>query len=59
MTDFMLTMDRSRWLRVRALRALAEQPRLFANLLAMHVGKLSLSEFAWTGLSLGRRILAA
>ena len=59
MADFMLTMDRAGWLRTRALHALAEQPRLFANLLAMHVGKLPFTEFAWTGLSLGRRILTA
>ena len=37
MADFMLTLDRSRWLRGRALSALASHPDLFGSLLAMHV----------------------
>ncbi len=43
MADFMLLMDRSAWLRSRALPALAARPDLFANLLAMHVGKLDVA----------------
>lgn len=53
MADFMLTMDRWPALQSRALRALASRPELFSNLLAMHVGKLSLTGFAGTGIRLG------
>ena len=45
MGDLMLTLDRSRWLRVRALRALAARPALFAGLLAMHTGESRLPAF--------------
>lgn len=53
MADFMLTLDRWPRLRVRALKALSAKPELFANLLAMHVGKLSLPDFVRTGAQLG------
>ena len=57
MADFMLTMDRWPLLQSRALRALASRPDLFADLLAMHVGKLSVTGFLKTGLHLGWEIV--
>ena len=59
MADFMLTMDRSSWLRNRALGALSMQPELFANLLAAHVGRASLAQFAATAATLGWEIATA
>jgi flavin-dependent dehydrogenase len=57
MADFMLTLDRSRWLRGRALAALASHPELFGSLLAMHVGAARPRAFAASCLTLGWRIL--
>ena len=57
MADFMLTMDRSQWLRGRALPALAAHPDLFGSLLAMHVGAGRTQTFAATCLALGWKIL--
>jgi flavin-dependent dehydrogenase len=57
MADFMLTLDRSRWLRSRALPVLSSHPRLFASLLAMHVGDATPQSFAVSCLSLGWKIL--
>lgn len=57
MADFMLLMDRSRWLRNRALPALAARPDLFANLLAMHAGKLGIAGFMSTSLRLGWKMV--
>jgi flavin-dependent dehydrogenase len=59
MAQFMLTMDRSSWLRRRALGALAARPELFANLLAAHVGHLNLRQFAATAATLGWEIATA
>jgi len=59
MADFMLTMDRSSWIRRRALCALSARPDLFARLLAGHVGTLNLAEFARTAASLGWEIATA
>lgn len=53
MADFMLLLDRSGWVRRRALPALAARPDLFAQLLAMHVGNLCLAEFMSTTVQLG------
>jgi flavin-dependent dehydrogenase len=58
MADLMLTMDGRRRLRTRALTALSADPRLFARMLAMHVGGLSSLDFYTTGLTLGFRMLA-
>ena len=59
MADLMLSLDRCAWLRRRALRALASEPRIFAALLAMHVGASSAADFARHGiLPLGCGILA-
>ncbi len=59
MAEFMLLLDRSERLRRRALSALATRPDLFANLLAMHVGRLSAGRFAATAASLGWEVLTA
>jgi len=59
MADFMLTMDRWRWLRKRALPSLAARPELFEGLLAMHVGVGRPAEFAVNCLSLGWSMLTA
>ena len=59
MADFMLTMDRWRWLRKRALASLAARPELFEGLLAMHVGVARPGDFAANCLSLGWRMLTA
>ncbi len=38
MADFMLLLDRSPWLRRRALRIMASKPAIFGSLLALHTG---------------------
>jgi flavin-dependent dehydrogenase len=57
MGEMMLLMDRSTWLRRRALRAMASNPPIFRRLLAMHVGALSLPGFAATSAELGWRVI--
>jgi flavin-dependent dehydrogenase len=57
MSRLMLLMGGSGRLRHRAIRAMASQPRLFADMLAMHVGELSPSAFAISGLALGWQML--
>lgn len=59
MADFMLLMDRSKFLRDRSLLALARYPHLFANLLAMHVGELNPVRFATTATALGLAVIAS
>jgi flavin-dependent dehydrogenase len=59
MADFMLTMDRRRGLRERALPALAARPDLFRGLLAMHVGAARPADFAANCLALGWRMLTS
>lgn len=60
MSRSMLLMDRSRWLRRRSLRALARQPKLFARMLAVHVGEMRLKDFGASGLlNLGWHLLRA
>jgi menaquinone-9 beta-reductase len=60
MARLLLTMDRSRWLRQRSLRALAAEPALFSRLLAMHVGiPASPGEAAHSLCALGWRLLTA
>jgi menaquinone-9 beta-reductase len=58
MADVMLLFDGRERLRTRALAALAADPRLFARMLAMHVGELSPFGFCSTGVTLGYRMLA-
>ncbi len=59
MAEMMLLLDRSEWLRNRALAALASKPAIFERLLAMHVGALSLPAFASTSAELGWRLLVS
>lgn len=58
MARLMLSLDRFPTIRPRALRAMAREPAIFANLLAMHVGSLSSTDFLFHGmLPLGRQML--
>ncbi|SPF41100.1 Monooxygenase, FAD-binding [Candidatus Sulfopaludibacter sp. SbA4] len=57
MADVMLLLDRRTRLRRRALRTMASHPRLFARMLAMHVGQLSPLDFFTNGLAFGWRLL--
>lgn len=60
MADLMLALDRYAWLRRRTLRAMAAEPSILANLVAMHVGSLSSADFVFHGmLPLGRQILVS
>jgi flavin-dependent dehydrogenase len=58
MSRAMLLLDARRRLRGRVLRAMAAEPRLFAGLLAMHVGELPLGGFLANSLALGWRMLS-
>ena len=57
MADFMLLLDGRRRLRRRALRAFSAKPRLFARLLAMHVGELTTLDFFTNSVALGWNML--
>jgi flavin-dependent dehydrogenase len=57
MAELMLLMGSSRRLHSRAIRAMASQPGLFSQMLAMHVGELSPIAFATNGLALGWQML--
>lgn len=57
MARLMLTLDWKDWFRRRVMQAFNAEPRLFARMLAMHVGALSPVQFAANGLFLGRRML--
>ena len=60
MASLMLQLDRSPWLRQRALHAFAADPQIFARQLAMHVGASTVADFVCGSmLPLGRRILSA
>jgi flavin-dependent dehydrogenase len=60
MSALMLSMDRSAWVRRRALRALSCEPRIFATQLAMHVGEATTVDFIRRSLlPLGRHMLTA
>ena len=56
MSRLMLLMGGHGRLRQRAIRAMACDPRLFADMLAMHVGELSPFDFAIDGVALGWRM---
>ena len=58
MSELMLLLDRSRRLRGRTIHAMAADPRLFARLIAMHVGELPISGCLANGLALGWRMLS-
>jgi flavin-dependent dehydrogenase len=57
MSRLMLLMSANGPLRGRAVRAMASDPRLFARMLAMHVGELSPFDCAINGLALGWQML--
>ena len=60
MANLMLALDRYSWLRRRALHAMASDPSILANLVAMHVGSSSSAEFVFHGmLPLGKQILVS
>ena len=59
MSQFLLALDRKEWLRDRAMRAFESHHGLFARMLALHVGALSATECATTGIMLGWRLLSA
>jgi hypothetical protein len=60
MARSMLLLDSKAWLRRRTLRAFAREPRLFEQLLAVHVGELRLSSLGARGLAdLGWQVLRA
>lgn len=53
MARFLLTLDRSTWLRSRVLAAFSARPELFGDLLAAHLGRLDLPQLAATAAALG------
>jgi hypothetical protein len=58
MANAMLLMDKSAWVRSRALRAFERKPRLFEQMLSVHVGEHPLVPFGAHGfLNLGWRLL--
>ena len=57
MADLMLLLDRHGSLRSRVLRAFASRPPLLSDMLAMHVGELSILGCASNGLALGWQML--
>jgi flavin-dependent dehydrogenase len=57
LAGMMLQLDHRRRLRSRVIRAMAGRPKLFADMLAMHVGELSTTDFLSNGLALGWRML--
>jgi flavin-dependent dehydrogenase len=57
MADMMLLLDGRRRLRTRALEVLSADPRLFARMLALHVGSFSPFDSIATGLTLSYRML--
>jgi flavin-dependent dehydrogenase len=60
MARSMLLLDAHRWLRSRALRAFAREPRLFQQLLSVHVGETPLAKVGVRGLAdLGWHLLRA
>ncbi len=58
MAKLMLALDWNIPLRQRVMRAFGSNPKLFAAMLAMHVGELSRKEFAANSLSLGWLLLS-
>jgi hypothetical protein len=58
MGDFMLLMDRLNFLQQRTIDAFSVRPKLFADMLAMHVGQLSPTRFAAAAAMLGWQMVA-
>ena len=59
MADLLLLLDRHRGLRRCAMNAFASHPRVFARLLAMHVGECSTLGFLTNSLAFGWRMLTS
>lgn len=59
MGRLMLALDGRPWLRERAIRVMARDARLFARLLAVHIGAVSRVHLAATGAMLGWRLVGA
>ncbi len=59
MARLMLTLDWNNFFRQRVMRAFASDPRMFARMLAMHVGEVPARDFANIGMELGWRMLRA
>jgi menaquinone-9 beta-reductase len=59
MGRMMLALDGRPWLRERTIRAMATDARVFARLLAVHIGAKSQVHLAATGAMLGWRLVAA
>ena len=59
MARLMLTLDWKSSLRQRVMRVFGSDPRLFARMLAMHVGALPPRKLVANGLALGWRVLTA
>lgn len=59
MGRLMLMLDGRPWLRERTIRAMAADARVFARLLAVHIGAASEAQLAATGAMLGWRLVAA
>ena len=59
MGNLMLWLSRHPRLRTRVLRAMQDQPCLFAKMIATHLGQLAPKEFLSVGLQLGLRLLAS
>jgi flavin-dependent dehydrogenase len=57
MASILLLAGRRRWLRERAMHALAAHPRVFARLMAAHAGEVSRIDFAAASMALGWRML--
>jgi flavin-dependent dehydrogenase len=59
MSRLMLLLEHRARLRRRVMRAFAGEPKLFARMLATHVGAVSPVNFAVNGLALGWKLLTA
>ncbi len=59
MAQMLLTMDRNFWLQTRVLAALAKSPKIYARMLATHVGAGSKKDIATNIVELGWSILTA
>jgi flavin-dependent dehydrogenase len=59
MADLMLLLEHRHELRERVMRAFQIEPKLFARMLATHVGAVSILDLAGNGLALGWKLLTA
>jgi hypothetical protein len=59
MARLMLLLELRARLRRRVMRVFKTEPKLFACMLAAHVGALSATEFVTNGLTLGWKLLTA